>query len=230
MRRTSRRPRSRVRQGRRHKALVESIELVAFVLCLLLRTEATSNNVTDFGVPKAIAAVPQLWPAMAAVTDRYLTIQQDILETFVDRVISRPTSTGSLPCATSSRRCAPRGWSNACFTPGAIDYSARLSDLSDFLEALRTRVRPTDGRLAQPRHGRRPTRPAPSRSGAMIRLYWTGWRSCEQARRYVSAVPRATATTRVPTRAATYSGRTHNCHLFRGTDRQYSICARNNRC
>ena len=52
---------------------------------LLLRTEATSNNVTDFGVPKAIAAVPQLRPAMAAVTDRYLTVQQDILETFVDR-------------------------------------------------------------------------------------------------------------------------------------------------
>jgi len=52
---------------------------------LLLRTEATSNNVTDFGVPKAIAAVPQLRPAMAAVTDRYLTVPQDILETFVDR-------------------------------------------------------------------------------------------------------------------------------------------------
>lgn len=52
---------------------------------LLLRTEATSNNVTDFGVPKAVAALPQLRPAMAAVVDRYLTIQQDILETFVDR-------------------------------------------------------------------------------------------------------------------------------------------------
>jgi hypothetical protein len=52
---------------------------------LLLRTEATSNNVTDFGVPKAIAAVPQLRPAMATVTDRYLTVQQDILETFIDR-------------------------------------------------------------------------------------------------------------------------------------------------
>jgi hypothetical protein len=37
---------------------------------LLLRTEATSNNVTDFGVPNAIAAVTQLRPAMAAVTDR----------------------------------------------------------------------------------------------------------------------------------------------------------------
>ena len=51
----------------------------------LLRTEATSNNVADFGVVKAIEALPQLRTAMAAVTDRYLTVQQDILETFVDR-------------------------------------------------------------------------------------------------------------------------------------------------
>ena len=52
---------------------------------LLLRTEATANNVRDFGVPKAIEAVPQLREAMAAVTDRYQSVQQDILETFVDR-------------------------------------------------------------------------------------------------------------------------------------------------
>jgi hypothetical protein len=52
---------------------------------LALRTEATSNNVRDFGVPKAIDQLPQLRQAMAAVTDRYLTVQQDILETFVDR-------------------------------------------------------------------------------------------------------------------------------------------------
>ena len=51
---------------------------------LLLRTEATSNNVRDFGVPKA-DAVSQLRAAMAAVTDRYQSVQQDILETFVDR-------------------------------------------------------------------------------------------------------------------------------------------------
>jgi hypothetical protein len=52
---------------------------------LVLRTEATSNNVTDFDVPKAVRAVSQLRPAMATVVDRYLTVQQDILETFVDR-------------------------------------------------------------------------------------------------------------------------------------------------
>lgn len=52
---------------------------------LALRTEATSNNVRDFGVPKTIDHLPELRDAMAAVTDRYLTVQQDILETFVDR-------------------------------------------------------------------------------------------------------------------------------------------------
>jgi hypothetical protein len=52
---------------------------------LLLRTEATSNNVRDFGVAKALEHVPQLRSAMAAVVDRYLTVQPDILETFVDR-------------------------------------------------------------------------------------------------------------------------------------------------
>jgi hypothetical protein len=65
---------------------------------LLLRTEPTSNHVTDFGVPKAVAAVPQLRQAMAAVTDRYLTVQQDILETFVDRgqlrQLAEPTRLG----------------------------------------------------------------------------------------------------------------------------------------
>lgn len=39
----------------------------------------------DFGVPKALEHVSQLRYSMAAVTDRYLTIQRDILETFVDR-------------------------------------------------------------------------------------------------------------------------------------------------
>ena len=52
---------------------------------LVLRTESTSNNVRDFGVPKAIDHVAPLRDAMAAVADRYLTVQQDILETFVDR-------------------------------------------------------------------------------------------------------------------------------------------------
>jgi hypothetical protein len=52
---------------------------------LALRTEVTSNNVRDFGVAKSIDSLPQVRDAMAAVTDRYLTVQQDILESFVDR-------------------------------------------------------------------------------------------------------------------------------------------------
>jgi hypothetical protein len=52
---------------------------------LLLRTEATSNNVRDFGVAKAVTQMPRLRTTMGAVTDRYLSVQQDILETFVDR-------------------------------------------------------------------------------------------------------------------------------------------------
>jgi hypothetical protein len=62
---------------------------------LALRTEATSNNVRDFGVPKAIDSLPQLRDAMATVTDRYLTVQQDILDTFIDpghlRRLAEPT-------------------------------------------------------------------------------------------------------------------------------------------
>src|SRR5438128_5867359 len=47
--------------------------------------DATCNNVADFCVPNANESLPQLRESMATVTDRYLTVQQDILETFVDR-------------------------------------------------------------------------------------------------------------------------------------------------
>lgn len=50
-----------------------------------LRTEPATNNVTDYGVGKAVEHLPQLREKMAAITDNYLDIQQDILETFVDR-------------------------------------------------------------------------------------------------------------------------------------------------
>jgi hypothetical protein len=52
---------------------------------LLLRTEAASNNVADYAVPKAIQHLPQLRPKLASIVDTYLDVQQDILETFVDR-------------------------------------------------------------------------------------------------------------------------------------------------
>jgi hypothetical protein len=52
---------------------------------LILRTEAASNNVNDYGVNKAIDNLPALRKAMSAINDNYLNVQQDILETFVDR-------------------------------------------------------------------------------------------------------------------------------------------------
>ena len=51
----------------------------------VLRTEATSYNTNDLGVGKSIRNVPQLRRAMNGINDRYLAIQQDVLETYVDR-------------------------------------------------------------------------------------------------------------------------------------------------
>ena len=52
---------------------------------LILRTESATNNVTDYGIKKAIEHLPQLRDRLTAIADRYLDVQQDILETFVDR-------------------------------------------------------------------------------------------------------------------------------------------------
>jgi len=52
---------------------------------LILRTEAATNNVTDYGVNKAVENLLPLRDKLAAINDNYLDIQQDILETFVDR-------------------------------------------------------------------------------------------------------------------------------------------------
>src|SRR5258708_31086554 len=51
---------------------------------LILRTEAATNNVTDYGVNKAVEHLPALRDKLSAIDDNYLDIQQDILETFVD--------------------------------------------------------------------------------------------------------------------------------------------------
>ena len=40
---------------------------------------------TDYGVKKAVENLPQLRDKLATICDNYLTVQQDILETFVDR-------------------------------------------------------------------------------------------------------------------------------------------------
>jgi hypothetical protein len=51
----------------------------------ILRTEAATTNVTDYGVNKAVENLPALRAKLASINHNYLDIQQDILETFVDR-------------------------------------------------------------------------------------------------------------------------------------------------
>ncbi len=64
---------------------------------LILRTEAATNNVTDYGVNKAVEHLPALRDNCRRSIDNYLDIQQDILETFVDRgqlqKLAKPTLT-----------------------------------------------------------------------------------------------------------------------------------------
>ena len=52
---------------------------------LLLRTEPATNNVNDYAVNKAIEHLPELRTKLSSVIDNYHNVQQDILETFVDR-------------------------------------------------------------------------------------------------------------------------------------------------
>ena len=52
---------------------------------LLLRTETATNDVRDYGVNKAVEHLPPLRDRLSAIADNYLGVQQDILETFVDR-------------------------------------------------------------------------------------------------------------------------------------------------
>ena len=62
---------------------------------ILLRTEPASNNVNDYGVNKAVENLPELRRRLATVIDNYHDVQQDILETFVDRgqlrALAQPT-------------------------------------------------------------------------------------------------------------------------------------------
>jgi hypothetical protein len=52
---------------------------------VLLRTEPASNNVNDYGCRKAIENLPQVRENMGTVIENYYNVQQDILETFIDR-------------------------------------------------------------------------------------------------------------------------------------------------
>src|SRR5258706_3428537 len=66
---------------------------------LILRTESASNNVNDYGVKKAVENLPVLRETLSAINDNYLNVQQDILETLVDRgqlrKLAEPTITST---------------------------------------------------------------------------------------------------------------------------------------
>jgi hypothetical protein len=66
---------------------------------LILRTEAATNNVTDYGVRKAVDNLPALRNTLSAINDNYLDVQQDIIETFIDRgqlrKLAQPTITAT---------------------------------------------------------------------------------------------------------------------------------------
>jgi hypothetical protein len=62
---------------------------------LNLRTEPATNNVADYGIKKAVEHLPALRAKLSSIIDSYLNVQQDILETFVDRgqlrLLAQPT-------------------------------------------------------------------------------------------------------------------------------------------
>jgi hypothetical protein len=51
----------------------------------ILRTEPATNNVYDYGVKKDVENLPHLRKRMAEIIDHYHDVQQDVLETFIDR-------------------------------------------------------------------------------------------------------------------------------------------------
>jgi DNA-binding transcriptional ArsR family regulator len=51
----------------------------------LLRTEPATNNVYDYGVNKDVEHLPKLRDRMSEIVDNYHNVQQDVLETFIDR-------------------------------------------------------------------------------------------------------------------------------------------------
>src|SRR3984893_15000772 len=79
---------------------------------LILRTEAATNNVTDYGVNKAVENLPALQKSLSAINDNYLNVQQDILETFVDRgqlrKLAEPTVTSTGKRIPGLKRDHPR--------------------------------------------------------------------------------------------------------------------------
>jgi len=51
----------------------------------LLRTEPATHNVYHYGVHKNVENLPPLRTRMSEIIDHYHNVQQDVLETFIDR-------------------------------------------------------------------------------------------------------------------------------------------------
>jgi hypothetical protein len=62
---------------------------------LMLRTEVVLNDTYDLGIPKSIQNLAKLRRLLHPINQRYLDVQQDVLETFIDRdelrQLSRPS-------------------------------------------------------------------------------------------------------------------------------------------
>ena len=65
----------------------------------LPRTEPATNDVTDYGLGKAVENLPALRTRLQGIAEAYLDVQQDILETFLDRgqlrALAQPAITAS---------------------------------------------------------------------------------------------------------------------------------------
>jgi len=65
----------------------------------ILRTEVTTNDVTWLGIGKEVNNLPKLRKKQHRINENYLDIQEDILETFVDRGQLRQLSTATVTAA-----------------------------------------------------------------------------------------------------------------------------------
>ena len=64
---------------------------------LIPGAEAASSDVTDHGVEKAVDNLPALRSKLAAINDNHLDVQQDIVETFIDRGRPRKLAQPTIP-------------------------------------------------------------------------------------------------------------------------------------
>jgi hypothetical protein len=65
----------------------------------ILRTEVTTNDVSWLGIGKAVENLPKLRKKQRSINENYLEIQDDILETFVDRGQLRRSSQATVTAA-----------------------------------------------------------------------------------------------------------------------------------